>query len=441
MYPILRKCMIFLSVLLMSGGICTHALAEEKSEGYTLEEVVILSRHNIRSPLSAKGSILEKSTPHKWFEWSSAAGELSLRGGVLETEMGEYFRKWTVSEELLSENYRPQGNEIRIYANAKQRTIATSRYFTAGFLPTADVPIETHAPYDEMDPVFNPQLTFVSEDYRKDAEQQMLGMIPDLSEEYALLAEVIDYTESEGYRSGELTDFVNGDNEIILELYKEPAMTGSLKNATSIADALTLQYYEEEDEKAAAFGHDITYDQWKELSSIKDCYTDALFTAPLISVHIANPLLQVIDSELERTDRKFTFLCGHDSNIASVLSALDVTDYEAEHSIEKKTPIGSKLVFEKWKDSNGKEYIRTRLVYQNSDQLRSMPLLTLDSPPMSHEFEIPGLTRNTDGLVPYEDFNAFLDGKIKAFEDLKKEYGITDPTVNYTMEVPDTADR
>ena len=127
-------------------------------EGYTLEQVVILSRHNIRSPLSGKGSVLDEITPHDWFPWSSKPGELSLRGGILETEMGQYFRKWLEAEGLIPENYRPGENEVRFYANSIQRTIATAQYFSSGFLPVANVPIEHHMEYGTMDPVFNPEI-------------------------------------------------------------------------------------------------------------------------------------------------------------------------------------------------------------------------------------------------------------------------------------------
>ena len=68
------------------------------SERYALEEMVILSRHNIRSPISGPGSVLSRITPHEWFAWSSAPGELSLRGGALEMEMGLFFREWLVGE-------------------------------------------------------------------------------------------------------------------------------------------------------------------------------------------------------------------------------------------------------------------------------------------------------------------------------------------------------
>ena len=63
------------------------------SDRYAREEMVILSRHNIRSPISGPGSVLSRITPHEWFAWSSAPGELSLRGGALEVEMGQFFRE------------------------------------------------------------------------------------------------------------------------------------------------------------------------------------------------------------------------------------------------------------------------------------------------------------------------------------------------------------
>ena len=39
---------------------------QEFKDKYTLTEAVVLSRHNIRAPLSTKGSLLEKVTTHPW---------------------------------------------------------------------------------------------------------------------------------------------------------------------------------------------------------------------------------------------------------------------------------------------------------------------------------------------------------------------------------------
>ena len=101
---------------------------------YKLTQVTVMSRHNIRAPLVSNGAANVIATPHEWFAWTANASELSLRGGVLETEMGQYFRKWLESEGLIPENYLPEEGEVRFYANSKQRTIATAQYFSSGFL-------------------------------------------------------------------------------------------------------------------------------------------------------------------------------------------------------------------------------------------------------------------------------------------------------------------
>ena len=57
-------------------------------------------------------------------------------------------------------------------------------------------------------------------------------------------------------------------------------------------------------------------------------------------------------------------------NLGSVLTALQVQDYNLPDSIEKKTPIGSKVVFARWRGKDGKQYISVDMVYQTTEQLR-----------------------------------------------------------------------
>ena len=414
---------LILTIILFLLTGTTSIKADDKSieDKYTLKEVVVLSRHNIRARLSTKGSVLDKATPHTWFDWSANASELSLRGGLLETAMGQYFRKWLENEGLIPENYRPQGDEVRFYANAKQRTIATSRYFLSGFLPVSDLPIITKTEYDKMDPVFTPQFTFLSDSYIEDAKKQMNALIPDMSKEYELLTEVLDFKESDGYKNKEITDLVNGDTELVFENLSEPNMKGSLKSATSLADALILQYYENPDDLAAGFGHELTLEDWKTISRIKDVYGDVLFTAAIVCVNVAHPLLQEINSELNNNQRLFSFLCGHDSNIGSVLAALEAKDYSLPEAIETKTPIGSKLCFEKWEKDN-EEYIRVRLVYDSVDKLRNISIHDLDNEPISYSFEFNNLNPNEDGLYKLDDFVKHIQDKINQYDILVNKY-------------------
>lgn len=396
-------------------------------EGYELEEVVVLSRHNIRSPLSSKDSVLGKATPYEWFEWSSSPSELSERGGAAETVMGQYFRKWLEEEGLFTENYQPAENEVRIYSNSKQRTIATSNYFKTGLLPTADVDVEWHMEFDTMDPVFTPQLTFVSDEYNAAVTEQVFELFSDdiknLADNYELIADIIDLKDSEAYADGTLTGFSTDDLELVLEENKEPGMKGSLKTGCSISDALVLQYYEQPDDNLAAFGHQMSYDDWCSVSAVKDLYGDVLFTAPLVAPNVAHPLLKEIKSELNTEGRKFTFLCGHDSNVGSVLAALGVEDYRLPDTIEAKTPIGCKIVFCKWK-KDGSEFISCNLVYQSSEQLRNMSLLDLNNTPIVFALSFEGMEKNADGLYTAEEMNRRFDDAIEEYDVIIDEYSL-----------------
>ncbi|MBW4897954.1 histidine-type phosphatase [Prevotella denticola] len=429
----MRKLNSLLFLLLLAFICPSLAQAQlQRSEAfkgkYKLKEVVILSRHNIRSPLSTNGSALSKMTPHEWMEWSSAASELTLRGGVLETEMGQFFRKWTVEEGLFKENYVPTVDEVNLYANSMQRCIATAQYFSSGFMPVAGLHVNHRYVPSKMDPVFFPRLTKSSETFRTEAMKQinamggkdgLVGINKGLKDSYDIISKVLDMKQSEYYKKGEVKDFVDNDTRITLNLNQEPGMKGSLKNANSASDAFILQYYEEPDALKAAFGHKLSLEDWTKIARIKDVYGDVLFTAPIVAVNVAHPLLQYMYDELNADTRKFTFLCGHDSNIASVDAALGVEDYSLPNSIEKKTPIGSKLVFEKWVDAAGKAYVAINLVYQSTGQLKQMSLLDLRHTPQIYALKLKGLTQNTDGLYTFEDVNNRFLQAIRAYDDIK----------------------
>lgn len=420
--------LVALTILCPSLTFAQLQRSEAFKAKYKLKELVILSRHNIRSPISANGSTLGKMTPHQWTNWSAAGSELTLRGGVLETEMGQFFRKWTIDEGLFKDNYVPNIDEVNLYANSMQRCIATAQYFSSGFMPVANLRINHRYVPSKMDPIFFPRITKNSEAFRTEAMKQinemggkdgLVGINKGLKDSYAIISKVLDMKESDAYKKSEIKDFVDNDTKIIFELNQEPSMKGSLKTANSASDAFILQYYEEPDAMKAAFGHKLSLDEWTKIAKIKDVYGDVLFTAPIVAVNVAHPLLQYMYDELNTDSRKFTFLCGHDSNIASVDAALGVEEYSLPNSIEKKTPIGSKLVFEKWVDNAGKTYVAVNLVYQSTDQLKQMSLLDLQHAPQVYSLKLKGLTQNADGLYSFEDVNNRFMQAIRAYDEIK----------------------
>ena len=425
---------LLLAALLLAGG-CSPRLAPGTaapegaafmprpagfSDRYAREEMVILSRHNIRSPISGPGSVLARITPHAWFDWTSAPGELSLRGGALEVEMGQFFREWLIGEGYFAKNAVPTTDEVRFYANSIQRTRATARAFAAGMFPMADIAVEQHTPLGTMDPVFNPQITKVSDGFLAKAYAEidaMGGLDGPLEAKYALLEKVLDIKASPAAKN-DTTAFAAFPSSVRFEMGKEPIMSGGLKMACSASDALTLQYYEEPDALKAGFGHKLSLQEWADVSGVKDWYQDVLFAAPSVAANVAHPMLQELLQELRQPGRKFAFLCGHDSNIGSVLAALGAEPYSAVGAIETKTPIGGKILFQKYRGRDGKAYGDIWLVYASADQLRNVSILSVDQPPMALPLRLKGLTANADGLYLLSDLERRFAEAIDLYDNL-----------------------
>ncbi len=425
-------------LLLFAGSTTLQAQIERSDDfqaKYELKEVVVMSRHNIRSPLSSGGAAYQRVTPHKWFTWSSPGSQLSLRGGVLETEMGQFFRKWVVEEGLLPDNYRPEGSEVLFYANSRQRTFSTAKYFSAGFLPFANIEITHKLNEDKMDPVFTPQFTKMNDTYRQQVLQEMQTLhggpqawMESVQPTLNLMEEILDMANSPAAKN-DSARFWFKDTQFKIEKGDEPRMTGGFTLANSVADALVLQCYESE--SFSAFGHELTTEQWRNICSVKAVYDGLLFTAHSAAVNLAYPLVSRIREELQRTDRKFMFLCGHDSNLASISSALRLQLPETDQALEIHTPIGSKLVFEKWSDGS-KDYVAINLVYQAVTQLQGRTLLTLQAPPMVKSVTIEGLTANSDGLYSLTDVDNQFAKAMSEYEAI-----VDAPTVINTPSIPE----
>lgn len=393
-----------------------------------LVKVTVVSRHSVRAPLETYLSTLDGLTGngYQWTRWPVPGSYLTLRGGALETLFGEYFRLW-----LDSENFELKSVDVYFGASSKQRTIATARAFAAGLMPLTTIPIDYKV--DEkgrvgfLDPDYLPLLNyngvpdFDSVAFKAEAYRE-LGDLQAPS--YTFLEKMLRMKRSDYARKRGNAHFDNyvGVN---LNFYDkngkplEPTMRGGLKDANMASDAFILQYYEMENARDAAFGRRLSFNDWKKLAYVKDYYGDILFTkAPIISVNISHNMLKRIQAEMGSGGHKFAFLCSHDSMLSAVLAALRVTPYELPNTIETQTPIGFKLVLEQWTETDNpdsKRYVRARLVYQSTDQIRGMKQMDLDNPPMSYELSFTGLEKAPNGLYEYDAFMQHLQKSIDAY--------------------------
>lgn len=423
---IMKKYCFLILLLFGSGAIAAQELV--------LEKVIIVSRHGVRAPLDGYLNTLDEITGdgYQWTRWTVPGSHLTLRGGALEMLFGEYFRLWLIENKFDVDNLKR--SDVYFGASSKQRTIATARAFAAGMLPLMIVPIDYKLKADStigfLDPDYLPLLNntstldgyFDTIAFKEEAYRE-LGQLRAPS--YIFLEQVLrmghsPYAHKRGINH--FNDFVG----VCLNFYNEkderlePTMIGGLKDANMASDAFILQYYEMEDAEFAAFGNKLSFNDWIALASIKDDYGHILFSkAPIISVNVSHCMLKRIQAEMSDGGHKFAFFCSHDSMIEALLAAMRVNStYELPGTIERKTPIGVKLVFEQWKERsclNSPKYVRIRLIYQSSEQIREMKVLDIENPPMSFDLDFNGLEKTNNGMYRYEDFMNRLQTSIDAY--------------------------
>lgn len=394
------------------------AQAETAPQGYQLQQVLLMSRHNLRAPLANNGSVLEQSTAQSWPEWDVPGGQLTTKGGVLEVYMGHYLREWFAEQGLVTSGECPTPQSIYAYANSLQRTVATAQFFITGAFPGCDVPVHHQEKMGTMDPTFNPVITNGSPEFQQAAVKAMETQREQykLGDSYQLLEQIVAFKDSPSCKEKQQCDLTAEKDKFTANATEEPGVSGPLKVGNSLVDAFTLQYYEGFPLDQVAWGQIKTDQQWKVLSQLKNSYQDTLFTSPQVVQNVAAPLIKYIQKALAGSNNKgpkITLLVGHDSNIASLLTALDFKPYQLPEQYER-TPIGGKIMFQRWHDTNNnRELMKVEYVYQSAEQLRKADVLSLQQPPQRVTLQLNGCPTDANGFCPWDKFTQVLAQSVK----------------------------
>ena len=108
------------------------------------------------------------------------------------------------------------------------------------------------------------------------------------------------------------------------------------------------------------------------------------------------------------------------------LSALGAKLDALPGSIETKTPIGVKLMFERLRDGEGQVWYRASIVYRSTEQIRSGEMLTPENPPMQYLLSFEGVETNADGLIAEADLLGLFDRSVAALGALEDAYALAD---------------
>lgn len=206
-----------------------------QSQDYQLDKMVIISRHNIRSPLTTADSELGSITPYEWYDWTSPSGELSVKGGELENKMGEYFREYLEAAEFMPHNWVPEEGEVRFYANSLQRTLATTQIFSSAMLPVANVTVERKNEVGEVDTTFTPALRFTNPAFEEQVKKELKDSanVDDVKDIFSTYEEGIDILEKDIRFEGSQYSKDNGleylprnDTELVFAVGDEISVEG-----------------------------------------------------------------------------------------------------------------------------------------------------------------------------------------------------------------------
>lgn len=394
------------------------------NDNYKLEQMTILSRHDVRASICEPGSMVEKGTPHEWYKWDVPSGELTLNGGQNETFFGQYFRQYLEKEKMIPEHWVPKNDEVFFYANSLQRTVATAKSFSAAMIPVANVDVKYINEIGKNDDMFTVVPKNVTQSFLNQVDKEIdalggdegrPGINNQLQESIDTLDKILDFKNSEYAKENNLDHLPNDPIVMDIKEGKASSHTGTVMFNNTFADALAFQYLEEPDDVKAGFGSKLSYDDMKKVAKILTAYMKVTSGTYTLCVNGIHPLLQELYNDINNKNRKFTFLTGHDTTISAVITALKVKDFVLPNTFTDFAPIGGKLVFSKWTNASGQKYCTIHYVYQSTDQIRTHQDLNLENAPVAYPLELNGFEKNADGMYKLEDVE-------KAFQTCLSDY-------------------
>lgn len=371
-----------------------------------IERVLILSRHNVRTPLSRN---LFEFTPKPWPNWKEKNGYLTAKGALLEGFMGEFFSSWLIEEGVLTKNC-PDVKSFYVYANIAQRTMASASAFIDKAFPLCNITIH-HTANAQKDPIFNPVIHNASKAFKVEAVEQMQAVLNSFnfqnSEEY--LEKVLNYKESKYCLIKKKCDLVNDINKIFVNVGFKPNLEGPLKISKSVIDSFIMENYEGFPMDEVAWGTLETSEDWKVIMELSKGYHNVIFNTSIVAKDLAQPLLSFIKDLFIKKQYKVTLLMGHDANIYTVLKSLQVKPYMLSDQYEK-TPTGGKIVFQKWIDKISSQcYLKIDYIYQTTKQMREGKKLSITNPPEFTLLELEGCKMDANGFCPWNKFVELLN--------------------------------
>lgn len=418
--------------LLIAGfampGMAQQSATSYAEDGETLQFVLFLSRHGVRSP-TGKAEQYNPYSAAPWPEWTVPPGYLTAHGYTLMTQFGAYDRARLAADGLLAPAGCADAARVTIVADSDQRTRETGKAIAQGMFPGCTLDVQAR-PEGTADPLFHSQHVGVGNTNRALAQAAVLGRIGgdpnNLTEAYRTQLAALDQILA-GCGAVAATEptrtslFAIPSSDPAAKGDHAGALRGPLTVASTLAENLLLEYTEGLQGKDLAWGC-MDEAALRHVLQLHAASSDFTRRTPTIARMEASNLLAHIVSSLEQSASgkpvqgalgkagdRVLFLAGHDTNIETVAATLGLTWIIDGRRDD--TPPGGALVFELWRTAKGTQSVRVYYTAQTLSQMRTAQALTVDHPPAMAPIFVPGCSRQ-DQSCTLEDFTATVNRAI-----------------------------
>ena len=371
-----------------------------------LAQVVLVSRHGVRSPIEP----MQRYAAQAWPKWPVAPGQLTARGRRLAVLLGAHYREHYAALGLLPDDGCPRDGFVWFWSDTADRDVQTSEGLLEGMLPGCKVAVKTSP--SSPDPLFHPLGAGVC---RLDVEQARAAVLGRIGAAPEALA--VAYREPLS-RLQKITGCCQpkacGSPGANCTLFDLPAgididekagsihLVGPIAVGSILAEDLMLAYADGRPGEQVGWGR-ATLEALIDTARLHTLQFDLDYRTREIARARASALAVEIAGALEQgsTGRKatrvrapsrsrFVTYVGNDTNIASLAGLLGL-EWLNESWQRNQTPPTSALAFELWRPvDDGDPFVRAYYIAQSLGQMRAAATLSAESPPSRAPIHIPG---------------------------------------------------
>lgn len=330
---------LFSAAVLLPGAYAETTSDVQQATPHTEEllNVVVVSRHGVRSPTQSAEK-LQGWSDKKWPAWAVAAGLLTQRGFYLVKET------WALNRARAPFTYGvcPKPEDVQIIADVDERTRKTAQALNEGLYPNCGYQVKVTGASHSA--IFSPLKAKVCRiDYPKELEEKLTQKVVGINDRFA--SEMAEISKLTGHE-------FNGPMRAKASKYKV-GFKGAPYDCSSITEIFALEWGQNPEQKAA-WGQ-LDWNGILRLMPIRVAVFSAINRDMEVARYKGSALANKIIESLDHGP-KYTYLIGHDTNLANLGEIFDLNWRLPGRAQNENTP-GGYLTFEKWA-VNGQPEIR-----------------------------------------------------------------------------------